>query len=219
VVKKLILMGALALVIVSCTMLNRNGRSEEIAKFHNLACSQPKKSNSPWNIGKLYDCASQEMFIPYQLWTGAKWDGDKEAPCMHTADILFNVNGVSATTIKGPIKWKNPKTDNIETIWSRDKVDGSKSQYFICHEKGIGRVYDSRGPRFFDRGRCKFPAGYGWKLLERRRCRDTSIEIISISLDENNNLLDLQFKWWTGSTLDHIYRYVPNKGMTHAWEQ
>jgi len=216
-VKKLILMGALALVLVSCTMLKRNGGSEEIAKFHNLACSQPKKSNSPWNIGNLYDCASQEMFIPYQLWTGAKWDGDKEAPCMHTADILFNVNGVTATTIKGPIEWKNPKTDNIETIWSRDRA--AALQYFTCHEKGIGRVYDSRGPRFFDRGRCKFPAGYGWKLLERRRCRDTSIEIISISLDENNNLLDLQFKWWFGSTLDHIYRYVPNKGMTHAWEQ
>ena len=82
-----------------------------------------------------------------------------------------------------------------------------------------GRVYDSRGPIYWTPGRCKFPAGPGWKIAERRHCQDTSIEITGVSIDENGDLVELLFKWWFDSTLDHIYRYAPNIGMTHAWPQ
>ena len=102
---------------------------------------------------------------------------------MHEADNEFRVNGSSVTRIRGPEEWHNPRSGKEETVWVRAKADGSKTQYFTCHENGIGRVYDSRGPRHYVSGRC------------------------------------LIFKWWTESTLDHIYRYVPEYGMTHAWEQ
>ena len=51
---------------------------------------------------------------------------------MHRANSFFNVNNDSLTTIKGPKKWENPKTRSEETIWIRDKANGSKTQYFVC---------------------------------------------------------------------------------------
>ncbi len=32
-------------------------------------------------------------------------------------------------------------------------------------------------------------------------------------------MMHLVFKWWAGDTLDHVYRYAPNYGMTNAWDQ
>lgn len=194
-------------------------RKADALRLHAIACSEHKQSGSKWNIHELYDCTTRELFIPYQLWTGVSWDGDKGAPCMHLGDSRFSVNGKSATTITGPRIWRNPVTGKPESYWSREKVNGSKTQYFTCHERGIGRVYDSRGERHFRPGRCKFPAGYGWELGTRRYCRHTSIEIVVISLDEANNLESLSFKWWYRDKLDYIYRYRPNQGMTDAWRQ
>ncbi len=56
---------------------------------YEAACVEPATSTSPWNIKNLYDCENRSLFIPYQLWTGADWDGAKDAPCMHTANSLF----------------------------------------------------------------------------------------------------------------------------------
>ena len=193
-------------------------RAEDSTAIHDIACLEPRKSDSKWNIQELYSCDAQELFIPYQLWTGARWSGDKNAPCMHPSDSLFYVNGVSATTIFGPEMWQNPVSGETESYWSRKKVNGSKTQFFTCHKLGIGRVYDSRGPRHYRSGRCKFPAGYGWEIGYRRECRDTSIEIIAVTLDRENNLESLTFKWWYGTTLDHTYRYAPNRGMLNAWQ-
>ena len=187
--------------------------------FHKIACSKHPPSSSPWHIRNLYDCKTREMFLPYQLWTGAKWDGRKDAPCMHVADNTFSVNDRSLTRISGPRKWRNPKTDKEEMVWVREKVQGWKEQYFTCHEKGIGRLYDSRRPRYYRIGRCKFPAGHGWKVGVRRECRSTSIEITLVGLDDTGYLTEIEFKYWSRSRLDHIYRYVPNQGMTNAWKQ
>jgi hypothetical protein len=188
-------------------------------KLREAACTQPARSDSPWNIKNLYDCATSTLYIPYQLWTGAKWDGSKTGACVHDAASSFAVNSRSDTHIVGPKQWTNPETGVTETVWSREKRDGSKAQYFTCHEKGIGRVYDSRGPRYFATGRCKFPAGKGWALGVKRHCLDTAIEITSIALNDKNELESIEFSWWTGRTLDHKYRYAPNVGMTDAWPQ
>lgn len=191
-----------------------------------IACSdKANKGESPWHISQLYNCEKKELFIPYQLWTGAKWDGNKNSSCMHEANTSFYVNRTSGTTIKGPEKWKNPETEKVETVWKREKMNGSKQQYFTCNEKGIGRVYDSRrGGRYYDSGRCKFPAGYGWEVGKQRRCRNTAIEISKIELDSKNNLSAIEFKWWyenrNGDYIhDHTYRYEPNIGCVNAWKQ
>ena len=188
--------------------------------FHKLSCASYPPSSSPWHVGKLYDCKTRELFVPYQLWTGAKWDGRKEGPCMHKADTTFIVNNGSMTRIWGPKKWRNRKTDKEEMVWVREKVQGWKEQYFTCHAKGIGRLYDSRRPRYYRNGRCKFPAGHGWKIGVRRDCLKTSLEITHVGLDDKGHLSEIKFKYWSRrDRLDHIYRYVPNQGMTNAWKQ
>ena len=195
---------------------------QDTAALHEFACAEPKEGGSPWNVANLYDCDAKRLFIPYQLWTGTRWDGNKDASCMHEADTLFHVNGRSATTIKGPREWKGRK------IWAREKVNGSKTQYFECHDKGIGRVHEIRNGRerkYRKTGRCKFPAGYGWQPGKRRECAGTALEIYKIEFDGDHNLSALEFEYWYHSrsrgqyVLDHKYRYVPNQGMTNAWPQ
>jgi hypothetical protein len=191
----------------------------DMQDLHKLACDETIRSESPWRINHLYNCDTKELFIPYQLWTGAPWDGAKDAPCMHHANSLFHVNEVSKTTIIGPEQWQNPLTQESQQVWTRSKTNGSKVQQFTCHEKGIGRVYDSRKPRYYLSGRCKFPAGIGWQVAKRRDCNNTSIEITELVVDNQGVLKHMVFKWWISGYLDHIYRYAPGQSATNAWEQ
>ena len=192
-------------------------------EFHEKACVEYPSSSSPWHIANLYDCATRALYIPYQLWTGADWNGRKDGPCMHEAQTSFTVNSTSRTSIRGPKTWLNPNTGEEVEVWVRAKQRGSKVQYFTCHDKGIGRVYDNRYNRSWETGRCKFPAGFGWAVGERRQCESTAIEITKIRLNRKGQLRYLDFKWWYSSSsdwkLDHIYRYKPEYGMLNAWKQ
>ena len=193
---------------------------EDPETLHNLACSVAGDNGSPWHISNLYDCDSRSMFIPYHLWTGMAWDGNKDGPCMHEASTTFFVNGRSQTTIEGPKEWRGRQ------IWERAKSNGSKTQYFECHSRGIGRVWENRRGRervYRDTRRCKFPAGHGWKFGKRRSCTRTAIKIDKLEFD-NHELRALEFSWWYerrggGYVLDHRYRYQPNVGSTNAWRQ
>ena len=175
--------------------------------LHAMACDEPAKSDSPWNIKNLYDCSTSTLYIPYQLWSGAKWDGAKGGPCMHAAN----------SAIVGPVAWRDPESGAMEKVWSRANGDGSKAQYFACHEMGIGQVYDSREARSFAKGECDFPAGFGWALSVKRACVDTSIEITAIALNRRNELESIEFDTWAGAVPDHLYRYAANIGLTDAW--
>ncbi len=191
---------------------------KNMTELHQLACNSNKNSEI-WGKNSLYDCKRQKLYIPYQLWTGVKWNGKKSANCMHSANSTFNVDGDSLTTIKGPKDRYNHKSEITEKIWIRDKVDGSKSQYFTCHAKGIGRVYDSRRARNHATGRCKFPAGNGWEIAKRRKCDNTAIEITEMTFNKRGVLQSMKFKWWVGGYFDHMYLYIPNYGMSRAWQQ
>ncbi len=219
---KILRMAALALLaggLFFCFVTPIWAEGAAAQSFHKLACASYPPSSSPWRVKNLYDCRTRELFVPYHLWTGAKWDGRKDGPCMHKADNTFSVNRRSLTRIRGPKKWSNLESGENEMVWVREKLNRHKVQYFTCHSEGIGRVYDSRGPRYYYTGRCKFPAGKGWKISSRRDCEDTSLEIIHVGLDDKGHLNEIKFKWWTRHRLDHIYRYVPNRGMTNAWKQ
>jgi hypothetical protein len=200
--------------------------SDNKSNLYKFACQTENKNNSAWSIANLYNCKTRTMFIPYQLWSGEEWNGDKDAPCMHKANTSFYVNGESGTTIKGPKQWTNPKTGNELEVWHRDKMSGRKQQYFTCNDKGIGRVYDSRkGGKYYKHGMCKFPAGYGWEIGNKRKCKHTKIEITKIDLDSDNNLDAIEFKWFYLSKKrnkyihDHTYRYETGYGSKNAWKQ
>ena len=190
-----------------------------MSDMHMYACGVDRNNKDVWGKNNLYNCKTRTLFISYQLWTGMAWDGDKKRSCMHKADSNFLVDQDSETTIVGPKTWNNYKTGIQEQFWLRNKADGTKTQYFTCHEKGIGRVYDSRRPKYYVSGRCKFPAGYGWEIAKRRHCKTTSIQITELAFDLEGVLQHIEFKWWYGNIFDHQYRYVPNYGMTNAWEQ
>ena len=216
-------LGFLLLVFSCLSCADEQIKLFSMAELHRRACDQSNQSQSPWNVTYLYDCFSRKLFIPYQLWTGASWDGNKNTDCMHDVDHFFSVNNHARVLIKGPHEWRNPVTGKTEFYWQRQRLDKQKIQFFTCHENGIGRVFDSRGDRYFESGRCKFPAGDGWQLAIRKYCADTSIEITAIALHGNNDLAYFEFKWWYKSgvkySLDYIYRYEPNYGMKYAWKQ
>ncbi len=214
---------------VSQSALSFFGGGTNIAKgddeeLHNLACNSDSRPDSAWHISNLYNCVDKTLFIPYQLWTGMDWNGDKNANCMHKADSYFDVNGNSPTTIKGTTQYTH-HDGKVLDVWAREKVEKHKQQFFICHEKGIGRVFDSRKPdRQYNYGRCKFPAGYGWQVGIQRKCTDTKIEITRAELDSENNLEAIEFKWWyqnsSGKYIhDHTYRYEVGYGMRNGWRQ
>ena len=98
---------AAVLVIAACVLLAdavTAARADRKAarEFHERACASYPPSASRWHVTNLYDCKTRKLYVPYQLWTGAKWDGRKDGPCMHEADSAFDVNGFSRTTIRGP---------------------------------------------------------------------------------------------------------------------
>ncbi len=200
-------------------LASESARIQSMGALHDIACEKDQTTLTPWSLAQLYDCSTRVLFIPYQLWTGAPWDGNRDAPCMHSADTRFTVNEFSDTTIQGPSTWMNRVTGVTDSVWVRTKVSGTKVQYFTCHEKGIGRVHDNRWNVTWAPGRCKFPAGYGWRLSERRYCVDTSIEILAIEKNDKRELTSIEFKWWYDENFDHIYKYVPNYGMLNAWKQ
>lgn len=217
--KYLAVMSFVALVLSGCGAgFSNMQKLDEVALQE---CNNVKKGSSPWHISNVYNCENKSFFIPYQLWTGMDWNGDKNVSCEHDADSSLYVNGTSGTTIKGMTKFEDLKTGIKAKIWKREKMDGSKQQYFTCNENGIGRIYDKRGSkeRYFDLGRCKFPAGYNWKIGEKRECVDTSIEITNMAFDDDKNLYSIEFKWFSNDTYDHKYKYVKGTGMTNAWKQ
>ena len=175
-------------------------------------------ATEPWSKTNLYDSKTDSYYIPYELWTGSNWNGEK-VMTFHKADLNF-MNG---KTIKGPVEFYHKKLD--ETIQVYERINDSKIQLFTFYEDGIARVYDNRKERFFDGG-FKFPAGFGWKINElkettqtewkkdKERTRDLGIKIIDLKFDSNHILESMTYEFYVKGELDHTYTYVPNKGMT-----
>lgn len=198
-------------------------------------CSKKIKKTSAWHIDNLYDCSTNSFFIPYQLWSGAKFDGNKITSNNHPVDNIsyasYNKSSkLKPTYIKGTEKWINKETQKENDIYIRtnESKGVKKVQYFIANDMGIGRVYDDRkGGRNFSGTGIKFPAGYGWKLGEKRVAfdtqngedRTTEIKIISMTFDDNQELESITFNWWTNGYLDRQYTYTVGNGLFKSVKQ
>ena len=205
------------------------------ARQYNAACLDNEDVEVlPWHISNLLDCTNNTFYIPYELWSGASFDGQKRNVnnCMNDVDTTFvsSQTAQTSTNIKRVDEWRSPVFDHIFPIWERKKSDESKIQYFTCHQNGIGRVYDKRINKedaYYSGTGVKFPAGNGWKIntlrsffdkkdsMGARRTRETSIKIIDVEFNALNELISLQYAWWFDDTLDYIYTYQPNKSNTH----
>ena len=59
---------------------------------------------------------STSRYIPLELWTGAKWSGNRDL-ARTKADLTFGFGGEK--TIKGPADWTHPVTGNVMKIYTR----------------------------------------------------------------------------------------------------
>ena len=189
-----------------------------------------------WSKQNVYDPETDTYYIPYHLWTGAYWDGNKnENVILHSADTVFWVNGTVETHIKGPEIWRHPYLDKEFKVYRRTLSDIDKVQLFVFHENGIGRVYDHRPTRSYDRyydgKEVKFPAGWGWKIgvpqtfsftiwdNGKKKSMTTTIEITAIEFDHESVMTALKYNYSVNGILDHKYVYRPRNGMAVAREQ
>jgi hypothetical protein len=190
-------------------------------ELHQQACSaQAPTTDNPWHITQLYDCLSKKMFVPYQLWSGGHWSGDKQASCMHEVNqstplIRLGDDSQSGDTIiRGPILWEDPHTGEKLKVWERRLDNYNSLKYYACHKRGIGIVHNLNKPHInYIRGLCRAPAGFGWKIGQRRTCIKTTVEIINVTLDENGDLDSLTTNYWFRDKLSYRYTYKPNKGV------
>ena len=208
----------------------------QLNKITSNICKTNIKSSSPWHISNLYDCKDKSFFIPYQLWSGAKYDGSKANSKYHqvnkqTTTAHYSKSGkvsYAELSITGTTKWTSPKYNQEFNIYTRERDD--KIQYFVANDVGIGRVYDDRrNGRYFSGTNIKFPAGYGWNLNDSRstsyevikngktKYRNTTIKIIDMKFNSKNELDTITFEWYPqDNELDHIYTYKANVGLVET---
>ncbi|MGH1487292.1 MAG: hypothetical protein ACRBCI_13850 [Cellvibrionaceae bacterium] len=194
-------------------------------RLHQHACAiKPYVHDNPWHIANLYDCTTRELYVPYQLWSGAEWNGDKQGPCMHAVDhrsVLSQPSDqYSSGEIirKGPISWHDKHTGETLKVWERIRPSINSRKYYTCHPRGIGIIHNlSRPNEKYIRGLCRAPAGFGWKIGKRRVCIKTTVEIDELVLDKNNLLESLYVKYWFRDKLKYRYLYKPNQGTTEIF--
>ena len=201
----------LAIGLIHCSDQQSTTNAQQ---FHNRVCALPSHHESPWHIRNLYSCQTQSLYIPYQLFTGAFWHGDRNAACMHSANRIFNRKGAPYRHLTGPIEWLNPENNQTLIVWQFQYLTKDRVRYLTCHENGIGRRYDSnKSDYIYFAGRCQYPAGAGWQIGKRRYCTKTTIEITRIDLDDNNELSAVHYDWWIKDQLDSSFalkRYKVN---------
>ena len=131
----------LSIIIAIAILINGCATSKnalQINKLANKECNSSNKSKLPWHISNLYDCKDKSFFIPYQLWSGAKYDGNKANSKNHQANMQtetpFKRKGkirYTPLSIIGTTKWFNEEFDKEFNIYTR--LRGSKIQYFVAN--------------------------------------------------------------------------------------
>jgi hypothetical protein len=99
-------------------------------------------------------------------------------------------------------------------VWERRLDSYNSLKYYTCHKRGIGIIYNLNKPHInYIRGLCRAPAGFGWKIGQRRTCIKTTVENINVTLDENDRLDSLMTDYWFRDKLKYRFTYKPNKGV------
>ena len=171
---------------------------------------------------------ADEIFIPVELWLG---ENISQSEKIVLPEVSFKFGYKERYKIKGPIIWKNSKTNESIKVYVRSryskKEDKEISQLWTItnNNQCLGRVFDDRGNRFIENG-CKFPIGF-WKqgesrsftsnYFDERKGNYKRIKTITILKLEKDNKSCLKFNWESsqkGTVIDeNIYEYCPRKGL------
>jgi len=181
------------------------------------------------------DSSTKSRFIPVELFTGIKWDGEhklilKEASTSTSA--CDSVSGKRCTTynISGPFKTERNDT-KIE--WAGDEIPyylrtfrtrrfGDVESFFTINNSrdGLVRIFDKRkqwGARTYSGLGNKFPLGYWTQGEVRTYPTRRPIRVEIIELDGPNHCLT--FRWTIGEgpifsrNSDNNYTYCPGIGL------
>ena len=196
-----------------------------------LGCASPTpEDKNPWD--NAYNSATQERFIPVELFTGAQWDGKhelvlKEASTTACASVKgrpcdhYQITGPFKTeTNNTQIEWAGDRVSYYRRTFSTRRMGEVESHFTINNSKdGLVRIYDKRkqwGARKYSGLGSKFPLGY-WKQGEVRTYPSrtpTRIEIIELDGPDHC----LTFRWVIGKgerrNMDNNYTFCPNQGFT-----
>ena len=209
---------------VAATEISIKKQSEAVSAF---AKASQTKSSDPWHLSNLYDSASGSFFIPYHLWSGATWDGRKSVEnCMHAVRntwVFKRGDRERKQRISAPVDFKKEGlAADVKTFKSENRKN---YQHYICHEKGLARIYDQRFEQTgeldsLDGKECKFPAGFGWRVNETPDCSENSpkaTRITELTFDKDFILKKMSYtyekkKGAKALRKDDYYEYVPNRG-------
>ena len=200
----------------------------DIAKLIEVAGSQ--SASNAWHFKNLYDSSSDSFFIPYQLWSGEKWDGVKSAEkCMHKANTTWKYtnarNKQTEGRITSPVKFTHPSSGNVFETFEWKSKRGS--QNLVCYERGMARIYDFRFEKvglldspILDGTECKFPAGFGWQIGVSQDCNPKAPKqttVTELMFDESSNLVKMKYTYtekegFSAKGADDYYEYDVGKG-------
>ena len=200
----------------------------DVTKLAETVGSQ--SASNPYHFINLYDASSDSFFIPYQLWSGAKWDGVKSVEkCMHKANTTwtyFNPRNTKSTgKITSPVKYTHPSSGEVFQTFEWKGRKGS--QNYICHAKGLARIYDHRFKKaglldspILNGTECKFPAGFGWQIGVSQDCNPEAPKqttVTELVFDENFNLVKMKYTYtekegFSAKAADDYYEYEVGKG-------
>ena len=200
----------------------------DVTKLAETVGSQ--SASNPWHFNNLYDASSDSFFIPYHLWSGAKWDGVKSVEkCMHKANTTWTYFNPRNTKSKGkiisPVKYPHPSSGEVFQTFEWKGRKGS--QNYICHSKGLARIYDHRFKKaglldspILNGTECKFPAGFGWQIGVSQDCNPEAPKqttVTELMFDENFNLVKMKYTYtekegFSAKAADDYYEYEVGKG-------
>lgn len=125
----------------------------------------------PWYTA---DRTSGGRFIPIELWSGAKWDGQRD---LAMAQTNFTFGKGDKKQITGPVDWRHPVTGQSLKVYERLYITtkGNKRQLFTLNppKTGLAKVFDHRPDskdRYQSDNAVLFPLGV-WKKGELRDYR------------------------------------------------
>lgn len=242
-IKYLSIVGVVAFFCGCATTTYQN--ANQMQPMINKVCNNQKPITiTPWSAYNLYDCKTNSWFIPYELWSGAEFSGDKQASKNHqvnnSTQFAYREDKPSklrTVDIKGAVPWINIKTSENNNIYIRTehKRDYKKIEYFTFNDIGIGRVFDNKGyqygltksDRYFIGKHIKFPAGYGWKLNEPRTLygevngieRTTTINIKKLGFNKKTELEYIIFDWVLNTKVPEKieYKYSKDIGLIYQY--
>ncbi|NMP30038.1 hypothetical protein HII17_00565 [Thalassotalea sp. M1531] len=179
-----------------------------------------------------YNSKTKQRYIPVELFTGAKWDGEHQLTFKEVSTIAcasssgkrcdkYYVTGPFKTEKNDTkIEWASNEIPYYLRTFSTRRMGKVESFFTINNSRdGLVRIYDKRkqwGARTYSGLGSKFPLGY-WQQGEVRvyeSRRPTKIEIIELNGPDHC----LTFRWVIGKgerkNMDNNYTFCPNRGFT-----